>query len=76
MNNLYTNAGPNLAKSFNEYWTENDCIINAQTSFSFEFITEQCITKLVSDIKISKSSATGSLSSRILKDIFSAVFSS
>ena len=71
MNNLYTDAGPNLAKRFNKYWTVNDCNINAQTSFLFDFITEKCIIKLVSDIKISKSSATGSLYSRILKDIFS-----
>ena len=74
MNNLYTNAGPNLAKSFKDQWVEEDCTIRTQTTFSFGFISEDTVSKLISDIKIAKSSATGSLSSRILKDIFSVRF--
>ena len=71
MNNMYTTAGPNLAKSFTDQWTESDCKIKVQKRFSFASITEKNVSKLVSDIKLSKYSATGSLSSRILKDIFS-----
>ena len=70
MNEYYTNAGPNLAKAFTNSWTSNDCIIREEHDFSFEFISEQAVSKLVKEIKISKSSAMGSLSSRILKDVF------
>ena len=44
MNNQYTNAGPNLAKIFKDQWVENDCNINAETIFSFEFITEPTVS--------------------------------
>ena len=74
MNNMYTNAGPNLAKGFQDHWSERDFRNNPGNihTFTFDLITEQAVLKLVSDIKLSKSSATGTLSSRILKDIFSA----
>ena len=70
MNEYYTNAGPNLASKFSDSWSPDDCKIDGDHHFSFGFITEQVVSKLVSEIKISKSSAMGSLSSRILKDVF------
>ena len=65
-----TNAGPKLASNFADCWTDNDFNIPCSSYFSFDFITEQPVVKLVKEIKISKSSATGSLSSRLSKDAF------
>ena len=73
MNEYYTEAGPNLAKKMNESWEPIDSLKNITSTFSFEFITETLVQKLVSEIKISKSSAIDNLSSRILKDAFSVL---
>ena len=70
MNKHYTNAGSNLASKFDDNWDVNDSTIESNGTFSFSFITEQSISKLVSEIKISKSSAMGSLGSRLLRDAF------
>ena len=55
MNNMYTNAGPNLAKYFTDQWNISDLTIKTNSTFTFEPITEEIVFKLVSDIKISKS---------------------
>ena len=70
MNSYYTNAGPNLASAFTNTWSPLDFKICNKYRFSFDFLSEDSITKLVNNIKISKSSAMGSLSSRIVKDAF------
>ena len=70
MNSYYINAGPNLAKEFDDTWTENDCNIETTGTFSFKLVTEDQIIKLIKNIDISKSSALENLSSRILKDSF------
>ena len=70
MNSYYTNAGPNLASAFTNTWSPLDFTISNRYRFSFDFLSEDSITKLVNNIKISKSSAMGSLSSRIVKDAF------
>ena len=73
MNEYYTDAGPQLAQKMKTPWYPNDCLKNITTSFSFEFVTESLVRKLVSEIKISKSSALDNLSSRLLKDAFSTL---
>ena len=70
MNNYYTNAGPNLASKFDDNWSENQCKINCNSTFSFAEISEEYVSKLCSEINLSKSSAMGFLSTRILKDAF------
>ena len=70
MNDYYTNAGPNLASVFPDIWSTNTSTIKCTSKFSFAFITENVVSKLMRDIKISKSSAMGALSTRILKDAF------
>ena len=70
MNNFYTNAGPNLAANFDDKWVSTDCKVCESPGFSFSFITEKAVSKLVNEIKVSKSSAMGSLSSRLIKDAF------
>ena len=70
MNEYYTNAGPTLAREFTDTWEPADCNIENDGITSFEFITEQVVSKLVKGIKISNSSAMMSLSSCILKDVF------
>ena len=73
MNKYYTEAGPNLAKKMNSIWEPTEYLRNIDSEFSFEFILERQVAKLVSEIKISKSSAIDNLSSRILKDAFSVL---
>ena len=70
MNNYYTEAGPKLAQKFDTTWEPSQNLKNHKSSFDFNIITEEMVRKLVSDIKISKSSAVHNLSSRILKDAF------
>ena len=70
MNEYYTNTEPNLAKEFTNSWMADDCKIDGEHQFSFMFITENVVSKLIQGIKISKYSAMGSLSSCILKDVF------
>ena len=71
MNEYYTEAGPKLAQKMNQSWEPSNCLQNIIPTFSFEFITEAVVKKLVRDIKISKSSALDYLSSRLIKDAFS-----
>ena len=72
MNEYYTNAGPKLASRFSDDWTEELSKISSEKTFSFSIITEDEIKKLCKEIKLSKSSAMGFLSMRILKDAFEA----
>ena len=55
---------------FPDTWNSNNCTVEKRLDFSFEFITEEVVSKLVRDIKISKSSAMGTLSTRLVKDVF------
>ena len=75
MNNFYMNAGPNLASKFNDDWSEDQSNITCDTTFKFTKVCENDVTKLFKDIKISKSSALGFLSTRILKDSFEVCIS-
>ena len=70
MNHYYVNAGPNLAKDFSNDWSTDKCKINVDSTFKFDFVTEDQISKLIKNIDIGKSSAVENLSSRILKDSF------
>ena len=70
MNQFYVNAGSKLAEKFDNEWSKEECKINVNSTFKFDFITEDQITKLVKNIDICKSSAVENLSSRILKDSF------
>ena len=73
MNEYYTDAGPKLAEKMRQPWVPSDGLKNITTSFGFEFLTENQVKKLVSEIKILKSSAIDNLSSRLLKDAFSVL---
>ena len=66
----YTEAGPKLADQIRSKWVPEECLKNINTSFEFEFIPEAWVQKLITDIKMSKSSAVDKLSSRLLKDAF------
>ena len=68
MNDYYVNAGPTLAEKFDDKWNELDYNINTNSTFKFDFVTEDQILKLIKNIDIGKSSAIDNLSSRILKD--------
>ena len=70
MNTYYTNAGPELASVFSNTWSPTDCILETTHKFSFDILSEQTVSKLVNNIKFSKSSAMGSLSTRLVKDAF------
>ena len=70
MNNFYTTAGPKLATKFKNDWSEDQSKIKTNSAFSFEVISEDTVRRLCKDIKSSKSSAMGLLSTRILKDCF------
>ena len=70
MNNYYTNAGPELASIFTNSWSPSDCRIKTSHTFSFDIISEETVSKLIKNINISKSSAMGTLSSRLVKDAF------
>ena len=70
MNTYYTNAGPDLASVFANTWNQTDCTIKSTNIFSFKYIPEETVIKLIKNIKITKSSAMGSLSSRLVKDAF------
>ena len=64
------NAGAKLAKDFDNVWSTDTCKIDVNSTFEFDFVTENQIMKLVKNIDICKSSAIENLSSRILKDSF------
>ena len=70
MNCYYTEAGQKLAHKMNETWTASNVFKECTSSFEFKFIAESRVKRLVSEIKISKSSAIANLGSRILKDAF------
>ena len=70
MNNYYTEAGPKLAQKIDMTWEASENLKKHTCKFEFDFISEALVKKLVSEIKISKSSAVNNLSSRILKDAF------
>ena len=69
VNNYYINIGPSLANKFPNTWLWDDNI-QKNTNFSFEKITEYEISKLVIEIKLSKSSAFPEISTRLFKDAF------
>ena len=73
MNEYYTEAGPKLAEKINTPWEASQNLKGHTCTFKFEFVPENLVKKLVSDIQISKSSAVDNLSSRILKDAFSVL---
>ena len=60
LNNYYTNAGPNLAKKMTSDWKSSDNLSTISV-FEFGFIPEACVQRLLSDIKMSKSSIVDSL---------------
>ena len=70
LNDYYVNVGPNLAKKHKKEWKKENCKINVETSFSFNWVTETEIKRLIKEICITKSSAIDELSTRILKDAF------
>ena len=72
MNHFYTTAGPKLASKFNDDWDANQSKISTDSVFSFSKVSENDIRKLCKEIKLSKSSAMGLLSTCILKDAFEA----
>ena len=73
MNEYYTEAGPKLADKIKSSWEPTECLKNITSTFEFEFIPESWVSRLVSDIKTSKSSAIDNLSSKLLKDAFSSL---
>ena len=70
LNKYYANIGPNLAKAHNEKWEKEKCNIETSSSFSFQWVTEFEVKRLIKEIKITKSSAVEGLSTRLLKDAF------
>ena len=54
-------------------WEPTECLTKITTEFGFEFITEDIVRRMISEIKTSKSSAIDNLSSKILKDSFSVL---
>ena len=72
INNYFTTVGPNLAKKFNNQWTNFGDV--ADTTIMDFVISKEEVLKLIKDIDIAKSSAIDHLSSRVLKDAFVVVF--
>ena len=73
MNEYYNEAGPKLAQQIGTEWEATDNLIKHECTFDtfeFIFVREAWVKRLVSDIKISKSSAMDSLSTKVLKDAF------
>ena len=70
MNNFYISAGPNLTNHIPKTWEESDFKINIDTTFDFKPITVEEVKKLIDKIDLSKSSAMGNLSTRLLRDAF------
>ena len=73
MNNFYISAGQNLTQNFPKVWDETDFKSEIDSIFDFAFITEEEVKKLVDKINLSKSSALGTLSTRLLKDALKVV---
>ena len=44
--------------------------MNINSTFDFDFITEEEVKKLINNIDLSKSAAMGNLSTRLLRDAF------
>ena len=70
MSNLRTGHVALLAKKFDDYWSKEECKINKDSTFKFDFVTESQVEKLVGNIDICKSSAIENSSSRTLKNSF------
>ena len=70
MNNFYISAGPKLTNDIPKTWQESDFKLHIDTTFDFSPITEDEIKKLITKIDLSKSSALGDLSTRLLRDAF------
>ena len=68
MNTFYISAGPKLTEKFPKIWDESDFKVETDCTFDFDFITEEEVKKLVKNIDLSKSSAVGDLSTRLLRD--------
>ena len=43
MNQYYVNTGSNLAKEFDDNWSKEECKINTDSTFKFDFVTESQI---------------------------------
>ena len=70
LNNYYANVGPNLAEKHNNEWVKDKCKINVPSSFTFQWVNEMEVKRLVKEIDITKSSAIDDLSTRLIKDAF------
>ena len=70
LNDFYTEAGPNLARSFNNTWDKDKCDIDVSSQFEFQIVSELQVQKLVKDIKLAKSCSIDGLSTRLIKDAF------
>ena len=70
LNNFYANVGPNLAEKHNNKWVKEDCKINVSSSFTFQWVNENEVKRLIKEIDITKSSAIEGLSTRLIKDAF------
>ena len=57
MTEYYVNAGPNLAKEFDDVWSKETCKVNVADTFKFAFVTEIQIMELIKNIDSCKSSA-------------------
>ena len=68
MNEYYASAGYNLLKDFSTTWQSIG--FGDYPGFVFENISEYEVTKLIKDIKISKSSAYSEIGTRLFKDAF------
>ena len=69
INKYFVGIGPKLAKSFDEEWLDN---INTEVNDKMGslIVTEEILSKIISDINVSKSSAIENISSRVLRDSF------
>ena len=70
LNEFYVNVGPSLAQKHTRTWEKENCKMETNSTFNFQWVTEREVQKLVEEICITKSSAIDNLSTRYLKDAF------
>ena len=64
------NVGPSLAEKYNKELDKKKCDINVTSSFSFSWVSQNEVKRLIKEICITKSSAVDEINTRLLKDAF------
>ena len=72
INNFFVDIGPRLAKKFDCEWID-EVETDAEIEMESLLVTEEMLSKLISEININKSAAIENVSTRVLKDAFSVL---